>query len=61
MFGKFAPGKNSFLKVPRLICGHLPPPLDTDSQSIGGTGVSPVHLQAELCAYIKLPIDCNSV
>jgi hypothetical protein len=45
------------------VIANIKPPMgyDTDSQSIGGTGVSPVHLQAELCAYKKLPIDCNSV
>jgi hypothetical protein len=34
---------------------------NTDSHPIGGTGVSPLHLQAELCAYKKLPIDGNCI
>jgi hypothetical protein len=33
----------------------------TDSQSIGGTGVSPVQAQAKACGYQKSLFDCNSV
>jgi hypothetical protein len=33
----------------------------TISQSIGGTGVSPVQAQAKACGYHKLLLDCNSV
>jgi hypothetical protein len=35
--------------------------LNTISQSIGGTGVSPVQAQAKACGYHKLLFDCNSV
>jgi hypothetical protein len=38
-----------------LRCTH------TISQSIGGTGVSPVQAQAKACGYHKLLFDCNSV
>ena len=34
---------------------------DTISQSIGGTGVSPVQAQARACGYHKMLFDCNSV
>jgi len=34
---------------------------DTISQSIGGTGVSPVQAQAKACGYHKLLFDCNSL
>jgi hypothetical protein len=34
---------------------------DTISQSIGGTGISPVQAQAKACGYHELPFDCNSV
>jgi hypothetical protein len=33
----------------------------TFSQSIGGTGVSPVQAQAKACGYHKLLFDCDSV
>jgi hypothetical protein len=33
----------------------------TISQSIDGTGVSPVQSQAKACGYHKLLFDCNSV
>ena len=35
--------------------------LNTISQSIGGTGVSPVQAQAKACGYHKLLLDCTSV
>jgi hypothetical protein len=46
-----------------FIMGHLlsQPMVDTMSQSIGGTGVSPVQAQAKVGGYHKLPFDCNSV
>jgi hypothetical protein len=33
----------------------------TNSQSTGGTGVSPLQAQAKACGYKKLLIECNSV
>jgi hypothetical protein len=36
-------------------------PPNTISQSIGGTGISPVQAQAKACGYLELPFDCNSV
>ena len=35
--------------------------LNIDSQSIGGTGVPPVHAQAKACGYKKLLFDCKLV
>jgi hypothetical protein len=35
--------------------------INTDPQSIGGTGVSPVQPQAKACGYQKLLFDSNSV
>jgi hypothetical protein len=43
--------------------GKPVPPEDlfhTISQSIGGTGVSPVQAQAKACGYHELPFYCNS-
>jgi hypothetical protein len=33
----------------------------TDSQSIGGTGIPPVQAQAKACGYKKLLFDCKLV
>src|SRR4030042_171046 len=51
-----------FFKVKsRTAARGLAEMLDTISQSIGGTGVSPVQAQAKACGYHKLLFDCNSV
>jgi hypothetical protein len=48
-----------FQAVVRL--GAVGAGFNTISQSIGGTGVSPVQAQDKACGYHKLPFDCDSV
>ena len=48
-------------KVKKLNLNSMPATPHTVSQSIGGTGVSPVQAQANACGYHTLLFDCNSV